>query len=450
MQHRLAQQLSQAMACIHQRGWCDGTGGNFSCVLQRDPLLLLMAPSGVPKGEVPPQSLIVVDGDARVRRGLGRASAETLLHLAIVAETGAGAVLHTHSQAATLLSLRIGKERAGELLLGDLEMLKGLEGVSTHATGVAVPVLPNDQNLERLSEAARPLLAQAPHGLLIAGHGLYAWGKDLATAGRHLEILEFLLEQRWRELLLDPADLLPRHISGISHVLLDIEGTTCPVSFVGQVLFPYAAERLEDFLTRHSEDIGIQSLMEEVRTAWRDDADAHAAGLAWDGDQSVVPYLRWLIQVDRKLTALKDLQGRIWEQGYAAGELEGPLFPDVPAALRRWTRDGVTLGVYSSGSVPAQQLLYGHSSAGDLRPLFSHWFDTRIGLKQDPGSYRAICTELQAEASKVLFISDAVAELQAAQAEGLQVLFSDRVGNPRRAAGGFERISSYSTLQISQ
>lgn len=239
-------------------------------------------------------------------------------------------------------------------------------------------------------------------------------------------------------------------ISGIRHVLLDIEGTTCPVSFVGQVLFPYAAERLEDFLTRHSEDIGIQSLMEEVRTAWRDDADAHAAGLAWDGDQSVVPYLRWLIQVDRKLTALKDLQGRIWEQGYAAGELEGPLFPDVPAALRRWTRDGVTLGVYSSGSVPAQQLLYGHSSAGDLRPLFSHWFDTRIGLKQDPGSYRAICTELQAEASKVLFISDAVAELQAAQAEGLQVLFSDRVGNPRRAAGGFERISSYSTLQISQ
>jgi len=245
MQHVLAQQLTHAMASIHRRGWCDGTGGNFSCVLEREPLKLLMAPSGVHKGRVRPEELIVVDGDAQVRRGSGKASAETLLHLAIVESTGAGAVLHTHSQAATLLSLRIGRERAGELLLADLEMLKGLEGVHTHATGVALPVLPNDQNLAQLSAAARPLLQEAPHGLLIAGHGLYAWGKDLPTAERHLEILEFLLEQRWRQLLLEPDALQPRVVEGISHILLDIEGTTCPVSFVGQVLFPYAAERLE-------------------------------------------------------------------------------------------------------------------------------------------------------------------------------------------------------------
>ena len=448
MQHLLAQQLTSAMANIHRRGWCDGTGGNFSCVLQRHPLQLLMAPSGVHKGRVRPEELIVVSADATVHRGNGTASAETLLHLAIVQETGAGAVLHTHSQAATLLSQRVGQVEAAELLLQDLEMLKGLEGVGTHATAVALPVLPNDQNLQRLSHTARPLLSQAPHGLLIAGHGLYAWGPDLATAERHLEILEYLLEQRWRQLVLAPTELSPRRIAGITHVVLDIEGTTCPVSYVGQVLFPYAAERLEQFLVGHGQDPEVLRLVAEVEEAWGRDADAKAAGIGWHAGDSVVPYLRWLIEVDRKLTPLKDLQGLIWAQGYADGDLVSPLFPDVPAALRRWYRSGLELAVYSSGSVPAQQLLYGHSEAGDLRSLFSHWFDTRTGLKQDPNSYRSISETLGAEPGSMLFISDAIGELEAAQTAGMQVLFSDRPGNPQRESAGFERITEYSTLQI--
>jgi methylthioribulose-1-phosphate dehydratase len=249
------------MAAIHQRGWCDGTGGNFSCVLKREPLLLLMAPSGVDKGRVQPQELIVVDRDSQVSRGSGRASAETLLHLAIVNETGAGAVLHTHSQAGTLLSqwswewavrsapaartlkpeaealeeghgakgLQIragsrspqaeaggfeeaGGEASGEageedvvayLEVRNLEMLKGIAGITTHRSEVRVPVLANDQDLARLSRRAVPHLGRAPAGLLIAGHGLYAWGQELSEARRHLEILEFLLEQRWRQLLLE-------------------------------------------------------------------------------------------------------------------------------------------------------------------------------------------------------------------------------------------------------
>jgi len=192
------------MASIHARGWCDGTGGNFSCLLSREPLLLLMAPSGVDKGAVSAAELIVVDGEAQVRRGNGRASAETLLHLAIVEQSSAGAVLHTHSQAGTLLSQHYGPadDGVGWLALTDLEMLKGLQGISTHATHIALPVLANDQNLARLSQRATPLLAAAPQGLLIAGHGLYAWGRDLQEAKRHLEILEFLLEQHWRQLLL--------------------------------------------------------------------------------------------------------------------------------------------------------------------------------------------------------------------------------------------------------
>ena len=250
---RLREELCEAMAAIHQRGWCDGTGGNFSCVLKREPLLLLMAPSGVDKGRVQPQELIVVGCDSQVRRGSGRASAETLLHLAIVNETGAGAVLHTHSQAGTLLSqwswewamrsplaaqtlkpdaeaeeerdgveeLQIragsrspqdeaggfkevgGEDRVAYLEVRNLEMLKGIAGITTHRSEVRIPVLANDQNLARLSRRAAPHLGRAPAGLLIAGHGLYAWGQELCEARRHLEILEFLLEQRWRQLLLE-------------------------------------------------------------------------------------------------------------------------------------------------------------------------------------------------------------------------------------------------------
>lgn len=201
-----ALQLTETMAAIHRRGWCEGTGGNFSCTLNHDPLRLLMAPSGVDKGSVRPEELIVVDGQAEVIHGYGRPSAETLLHIAIISRCHAGAVLHTHSQSGTLLSRHHGPgpgEPPGHLVIEQLEMLKGLEGIHSHDCRIEIPILANDQNLERLSSNAQPILANAPHGLLIAGHGLYAWGSDLRQAQRHLEILEFLLEQQWRQLLLD-------------------------------------------------------------------------------------------------------------------------------------------------------------------------------------------------------------------------------------------------------
>jgi methylthioribulose-1-phosphate dehydratase len=223
----LADELTAAMAAIHARGWCDGTGGNFSCVQQRDPLQLVMAPSGVDKGQVQPADLIVVDAAGQVIEGTGKASAETALHLEIVGRCGAGAVLHTHSQAATLLSRRaLAEPRRGQdsnpkpdgvILVQGLEMLKGLEGISTHATSIEIPVLANDQNLPRLSQQAGPLLGDAPQGMLIAGHGLYAWGPSLSQAIRHLEILEFLLEQSWRQLLLDALIARPEPGEGASY-----------------------------------------------------------------------------------------------------------------------------------------------------------------------------------------------------------------------------------------
>jgi len=188
------------MKLLHRRGWCDGTGGNFSVVVEQEPLRLLMAPSGVDKGSVQAQDLIEVNRNGDVIRGVGRASAETLLHLRIIDCCGAGAVLHTHSLSATLLS-RTELQR-GSVCLEGWEMLKGLKGVTTHDTNVNVPIIDNNQDLQKLSESAAMRLSEAPYGLLVAGHGLYAWGNDLSEARRHTEILEFLLELTWRQSLL--------------------------------------------------------------------------------------------------------------------------------------------------------------------------------------------------------------------------------------------------------
>ena len=241
-----------------------------------------------------------------------------------------------------------------------------------------------------------------------------------------------------------------------THLLLDIEGTTCPVSFVAEVLFPYARQRLEGFLEDQASDPEICSLIAALDAAWAGDdqleAEAlrarHRTGHTPCTGGEVVPYLRWLIDHDIKLTPLKDLQGRIWTAGYASGELVAPLYDDVPDALQRWHGGGLVLAVYSSGSVAAQQLLYGHSQAGDLCPLFSHWFDTRTGPKQAAASYGAIAEAMAVSPEAVLFISDSLAELEAAAEAGMAVLFSDREGNPNREGGCFERICHYSQLAL--
>ena len=243
--------------------------------------------------------------------------------------------------------------------------------------------------------------------------------------------------------------------TGISHLLLDIEGTTCPVSFVAEVLFPYASQQLPAFLKHHAEDPLIQSLLNDVQHAWVHDQHPAAQSLLqqaaaqnWSQVEASTAYLQLLISVDRKLAALKDLQGLIWRDGYGAGELVAPLYPDVPAALQRWHRQGIVLGVYSSGSAEAQRLLYSHCLSGDLTPLFSHWFDTRIGSKNRSESYQQIARTMQARPSTILFVSDNLAECEAAAGARLQVLFSSRPGNPQQNPGPFPAISSYEELTL--
>ena len=198
----LRQALSWVITDIHAKGWAQGTGGNFSAVLSHQPTTLLMAPSGVDKGLVQPDALIEVDGNGQVVVGQGKASAETRLHLAIVESTRAGAVLHTHSIFGTLLSMHYAP--LGEIVLSGYEMLKGIEGIRTHEARVSLPIMANSQNMAQLSQDIGCLLQQRSglYGLLLAGHGLYAWGDTLFQARRHVEILEFCLELVYRQLTL--------------------------------------------------------------------------------------------------------------------------------------------------------------------------------------------------------------------------------------------------------
>ena len=191
----LAEQLAEVGRRFDSRNWVLGTSGNFSVVLGRDPLRLLMTRSGVAKGSLTAEGMLEVDGDGKsLQPGASRPSAEARLHVEIVRARGAGAVLHTHSIWSTVLSDRYAAP--GGLAITGYEMLKGLEGVVTHEHQEWIPILENDQNMGNLAGRVRQVLAEHPtcHAFLLRRHGLYTWGETLPHAVRHVEILEFLFE----------------------------------------------------------------------------------------------------------------------------------------------------------------------------------------------------------------------------------------------------------------
>ena len=221
------------------------------------------------------------------------------------------------------------------------------------------------------------------------------------------------------------------------HLLLDIEGTTCPVSFVSDILFPFANKELSKYITKHWNKSPHNKPVQAAKEEWLDDQSAESMKIKQQVMQGktrevdgLIQYLKHLIGIDRKSTALKDLQGKIWEYGYNNGELKSQLFPETAECLHQWYEQGLTLSVYSSGSVQAQKLLYRHSSNGDLEDLFSHWFDTHTGPKKSTESYTKIAEQLHSLPNKIWFVSDNRAECDSARLAGMHTLFSLRDGNP--------------------
>lgn len=207
-------------------------------------------------------------------------------------------------------------------------------------------------------------------------------------------------------------------------VVTDIEGTTSALSFVKDVLFPYARERLPGFIREHAGEPAVKALLDEVRAI---------AGADLDKDE-LLGQLRAWIDEDRKITPLKALQGLIWEAGYQRGDFTGHVYGDAARRLREWRERGIILGSYSSGSVHAQQLLFAHTGYGDLTPLFSYYFDTGIGHKRDVASYQAIAAAMKIPAADILFLSDIREELDAAREAGMQTIWLVRDGELDSAA----------------
>ncbi len=228
----------------------------------------------------------------------------------------------------------------------------------------------------------------------------------------------------------------------IAIVLLDIEGTTTPIAFVHDVLFPYARARVGSFLESHASDDDVREIVEALRTEQRS-APANSAGLR---EATVVGYVHALMDRDRKSGPLKALQGRIWEQGYRDGELKGEVYPDVPAAFARWAADAVRIGIFSSGSVLAQQLLFANSTAGDLSRFLSCHFDTGVGAKSEAGSYRRIVEALGVAAGRILFVSDVAKELDAAREAGLRTLLCVRPPASAPTSSIYGLVESFDTI----
>jgi enolase-phosphatase E1 len=226
---------------------------------------------------------------------------------------------------------------------------------------------------------------------------------------------------------------------GIRAILLDIEGTTTPMAFVHDVLFPYARVRLQPFISRYATTPEGRDWMATLLDERRAEPWVSQPPPAWDDPSadesraSATRYCEWLMDRDRKSPALKALQGLIWQQGYEAGDLMSQVFADVPVAFECWGKAGISIAIYSSGSVLAQQLLFGATTFGDLTRFIDHFFDTSVGPKTVPESYARIARLMGQEPGHVLFLSDAVAELDAARIAGLVVALACRPGNAAQA-----------------
>ena len=223
----------------------------------------------------------------------------------------------------------------------------------------------------------------------------------------------------------------------VKSIVTDIEGTTSSLSFVKDVLFPYARARMGEFIHRHAKDPAVQRELDEVsRISGKKLTDAE-----------VIDQLNRWIDEDRKITPLKNLQGMIWEDGYHQGDFKGHVYHDAVRQLRNWRCQGISIYVFSSGSVQAQKLLFTHTEYGDLIPLFSGYFDTTIGNKREADSYRKIAAAIGTPPADILFLSDIREELDAARAAGMQVIGLVREGVPDLRSA-YRQVRNFDEIEI--
>ena len=226
----------------------------------------------------------------------------------------------------------------------------------------------------------------------------------------------------------------------MKYILTDVEGTTTSISFVHETLFPFAQKNIKNFVANNSDMTEVRDILNQTKKTSLDEDNKELSD-----DEACDLLIHW-IKTDRKHPALKNLQGLIWEEGYASGEIKGHIYKDVPKALKAWQDAGFTLGVYSSGSVKAQHLIFEFSTAGNLRPYFSNHFDTAVGHKRETASYINIANLLKLDPADILFLSDIKEELDAARLakmKTIQLVRQDDV-----VIGDHKTVKSFSEIEF--
>ncbi|GMH05634.1 hypothetical protein Nepgr_007474 [Nepenthes gracilis] len=486
---------------FYSQGWVGGTGGSITIKVHDDCIrkpqqLIIMSPSGVQKERMSPEDMYILSPDGTIisfptpkpyPHKPPKCSDCAPIFMKAYQMRNAGAIIHSHGMESCLVTMI--NPGSKEFRITHMEMIKGIQGHGYYDE-LVVPIIENTAHERDLTNSLAGAIEAYPKStaVLVRNHGIYVWGDSWISAKTQAECYHYLFDAAIKLYQLGLDWSTPTHgpikaIKGVSKsgphmtlsvktgskefdrqmkalrrcIVLDIEGTATPISFVTDVLFPYACDNIGRHLRETYESAETRDDIELLRTQAQDDLEKGVAGAVpvphlterkEEVIAAVVANVEAMIKADRKITALKQLQGHIWRNGFQNKELEGVVFEDVPEALERWHASGIKVYIYSSGSRLAQRLLFGNTNFGDLRKYLSGYFDTTVGNKRESRSYMEIYESVGVDSpSELLFVTDVYEEAIAAKAAGLEVIISVRPGNgPLPKNHGFRMVNLFSEI----
>ncbi|KAL6875748.1 hypothetical protein ACP4OV_013261 [Aristida adscensionis] len=484
-----------AELCRHfyQQGWVTGTGGSIT-VKVNDPAvpladrLIVMSPSGVQKERMVAEDMYVLSADGKIISAPlakpwpnkpPKCTDCAPLFMKSYLMRGAGACIHSHGMETCIATML--NPGAKEFRITHMEMIKGIKGHG-YRDELVIPIIENTPYEYELTDSLGEAIAAYPKAtaVLVRNHGIYVWGDSWINAKTQAECYHYLFDAAIKLYQLGIDWTTPEHgpisnakrlrsisspdipngccsVESSECVVLDIEGTTTPISFVTDVMFPYARDNVRKHLNSTFDSEETKEDIKLLRIQIEDDLKNGIVGAVpvpsdEAGKEEVINALvanvESMIKADRKITALKQLQGHIWRTGFEKKELKGVVFDDVPEALKNWHANGTKVYIYSSGSREAQRLLFGNTTYGDLRRYLCGYFDTTTGNKRETKSYSEISQSLGVDnPSEILFITDVFQEAVAAKNAGFEVLISIRPGNaPLPDNHGFRTIKTFSEI----
>lgn len=486
--------VSELCRHFYTLGWVSGTGGSITIKVHDEHVpksqqLIVMSPSGVQKERMVSEDMYVLSSDGHVLftpspkpypNKAPKCTDCASLFMKAYQMRNAGAVIHSHGMESCLATMI--HPFSKEFRITHMEMIKGIQGHGYYDE-LVIPIIENTAHEAELTESLAEAIKAYPKAtaVLVRNHGIYVWGDSWISAKTQAECYHYLFDAaiKLHQLGLDwstPSHGPIQHVkqssvgnrdmneivkvgvpNGNHHcIVLDIEGTTTPISFVTDVLFPYARDNVEKHLSATYDTKETQEDIQLLRVQVEEDVKQGTSTLPIAPSDagkeeviaSVVANVNEMIKADRKITALKQLQGHIWRIGYQNNELEGVVFEDVPVALEKWHAAGTKVYIYSSGSREAQRLIFGNSNHGDLRKYLCGFFDTTIGNKREARSYSEIAQSVGVDKpSNILFLTDVYQEAVAAKTAGLEAIILIRPGNsPLPENHGFTTVRSFSDI----